>query len=269
MSPKQTSADRAQLLFFGVLILCLASVGGQIAIRIALSRTLERKLAQTARGGREAHEQAVKDSEAKFQAALVEAEAAVPEGRAEQARAQEFERRQAMDAAFAKSPLEKRLKEMAQLGQDSSLDPAARLQKLAKLASPKGSGVRVSRAKKAYAVEVAVPLPAIQIEDHGGKTDTADRHRETQRAAAGIMRDLFAFGAASGLQSVEVSCQQVVEVRGGGSLDSDRREYLELYRAKLEPRSAPSEGWGRTSRTEALRLMRVMHDEFGRVVARP
>jgi hypothetical protein len=267
MSPKQTSADRAQLLFIAVLILGLVSVAAHIGIRVALARTLTRKLAKATRTAIEQHEQAVKDSEAKFQAALLDAEAAVQEGRAGQVREQEFARRQAMDPALAKSAAEKRLLEMATEGQDRSLDAAARLQKLAKLASHKGSGVRVTKEKKGYSVEVAFPLSSIQIDAHGGKVDTSDRHREVRRVVAGIMRDLFAFGASSGLQAVEVSCQNLVKVREGGTAQ-DRNEYLELFRARLEPRSPQSFDWGTMSRTEVLGSIRVIHDEFGRITTR-
>jgi hypothetical protein len=267
MSPKQTSGDRAQLLFIGVLILCLASVAAQIGVQVARLRTFSHKQAKAAELQKEQHEQAVKDSEAKFQAALLDAEAAVQEGRAAKVREQEFARRQAIDPALAKSAAEKRLLEMAKVGQDGSLEAADRLQKLAKLASPKGSGVRVSKTKKAYSVEVAFPLSSVQVDAHGGRTDTADRRREMVRAVAGIMRDLFAFGAASGLQAVEVSCQNLVKYRDGGTTQ-DRSEYMELFRARLEPHSPQGMDWGTISRTEVLGSMRVMRDEFARISVR-
>jgi len=268
MSPKNSSADRARLISVGVLILCLASVAGHLAIRVAMVGTLSRKLGKATQTELAGLVQAKQDAEAKFQAALLDAEAAVREGRAEKVRAQEFQRRQAMEAGFAQSPGEKRLLEMAKVSQDPSLDPAGRLQKLAKLASPKSSGVRVSPVKKGYMVEVAVPLSSIQAETHGGRRDTNDVHREVRRVVAGIMRDLFGFGAAAGLQSVEVSCQQQVEVRGAGLGAEKRQEYRELYRAKLEPPSPANFNWLAMNRIEILPWAHVTNDEFTRMVSR-
>lgn len=270
MSPKKSSAGGGQLLLIGALILCLATLAVHAGIQLALTARLTRKLAQATQAERDRREQAKKESETKFQAALADAEASVQEGRAGQARAQEFQRRQALDPALANSPDEKRLLEMQKLGQDDSLEPATRLQKLAKLAAPKGSGVRVTaEKKKSYSIEVAIPMKAIQaqVETRGGRMDTRDLHREMRRVVAGVMRDLFAFGASSGLQAVEVSCQQIVEVRSGGTGDKSQ-EYRELYRAKWAPHAPANYNWLALSRTEVIPMMTTTKDEFARMVDR-
>lgn len=268
MSPKKARADRERVVWTGVLVLCLVSLAVHAGIRAAMVLSLRQQLAKDDKAELKAREQEVREEEAQFQEAVAEAARAVPEGRAAKARAEEFQRRQRMEESFAQSPEEKRLLEMARLSRESSLGAVGVLEELAKQASPPSSGIRIRHEGKWFAVEVAVPLSKIPVDTRGGKQDPEEWHRAARWAVAGIIRDLFAFGAALNLQSVEVSVQKRVDVSRDSVAHETRQEYLELYRARLASRSDNPEAWLTLGRPEVLRLMSVQHDEFGRIMPR-
>jgi hypothetical protein len=266
--PKKAGADRERLISISVLVLCLVSLAVHVGIRAAMVLSLKHQLKKDAPAELQAREQEVREDEAQFQAALADAAGAVQEGRAAKVRAEEFRRRQGMEESFAQSLEEKRLLEMARLSRESSLGKVGVLEELAKLASPRSSGIRVRREGKWSSMELAVPLSEVPVDTRGGRQDTEDLHRAVRWTVAGIIRDLFAFGAAQDLQSVEVAVLKRVDVSRDSAVPETRQEYLEFYRAGLASRSSNPEVWLSIGRPDVLRMMSVQHDEFGRIMPR-
>lgn len=249
-------------------IVCLVSLAVHAGIRGAMTFSLKQKLAQEAQAELAARQQAVQAAEERFQAEVAAAAQAVQEGAAAKARAEEFSRRQRMEEEFAQTPQEKRLLEMARVSRESSLGPLGVLEELARLASPRSSGIRVRHEGRWYSVEVAAPLSEIPLDTHGGRQDAVDLHRAVRYGVAGIIRDLFAFGAPHDLQSVEVAVLKRVEISREAAVLQTRQEYRELYRAGLASRSSRPEVWMTIGRPEVLRMMTVRRDEFQRVSPR-
>ncbi len=204
----------------------------------------------------------LEEDAAKFERELRVAKNASTENTAGLKRAKEFERRRALDPAFAVTDFEKNMLEMQRIGQDPSVAPNEALERIAKLASPPKSGVGVFEdGEGLYRVEVAFPYGKVVEDNARIEKDLDGIYLQVRREAAGIARDILAFGAGRGVTGVTVSCQDNVTIKGREK--DKRKERRDMYIISAVPGGLD---WSAMSRGEAEKACKKVRDVFPRML---
>jgi hypothetical protein len=181
--------------------------------------------------------------------------------------ADEWTRRQNHDPAFAASVMEKTLLEVERLGKDQALTAEAALQKVAEMVTPPGSRIEVTRGDHGFIVRVAFRLAAVDPNEAGGgtiHTSPAEVRKEIEDVTARVMKDLFEFTGARGIERVSVSCNRALVTGGKGS---ERLAMRSLFRASVEGNKAGDvANWRRLSISQVLTMMKVEHDVLATLV---
>jgi hypothetical protein len=219
-----------------------------------------------ARELRERYEKQEAELESKHRAML--ADARLISGEEARARhADEWQRRQNHDPAFAASVMEKTLLEVERLGKDSSLTAEAALQKAAEMVTPPGSRIEVSDGSRGFVVRVAFRLSAVDPNEAGGgtiRTSPAEIRKEIEDVTAHVIKDLFEYTGARGIERVSVSCNRALVT---GKEGAERLEMRSLYRASVDGVAAGDvSNWRQLSISQVEAMMKVEHDVLATLV---
>jgi hypothetical protein len=181
--------------------------------------------------------------------------------------AQEWQRRQNHDPAMAASVLEKTLLEVEQLGKNPALTDELALTKVAERVTPRGSRIEVTHGDNGFVVRVAFRLSAVDSEETGGATrhnSSAELRKEIEEVTARVIKDLFDYSGARGIQRVSVSCNRALVT---GKDDNERLVMRSLYRAVIGAEQASQiVQWRRLSVAEVESMMKVDHDIISSVI---
>ncbi len=199
----------------------------------------------------------VQEDEEIFNRELEIAKIAAEEDIAKKNRAEEMEQRKTYDPSFAISDTEKNMLEMEKLGREEDLDNKELLEKMAKMASPRGSGVGIFKMKKGgYKVEIAIPYKSVVKNSPLYEHYSRGIYREVRRKSAGIIHDIYKFGGHRGVRKVVVRCQNVVIIRGRKESKHERRDLYVISAAKGK------RDWGNMDREEVEKACRLEKDVF-------
>lgn len=181
--------------------------------------------------------------------------------------ADEWQRRQKHDPALARTLLERTLLEVERVGKDPSLTAEAALRKVAELVAPARSRIEVKPGDSGFIVRLAYRLSAVRPDESGGATHhttSAEMRAEIEHVTARVIKDIFDYCGARGIERLSVSCNRAV-VTGR---DEDRRLVMRsLYRAVVEgPVAATVSSWREVSAGEVGKLMRVEHDVVSGII---
>jgi hypothetical protein len=181
--------------------------------------------------------------------------------------ADEWRRRQNHDPAFAASVMEKTLLEVERLGKDSSLTAEAALQKVAEMVTPRGSRIEVAKGNGGFIVRVAFRLSAVDPNEAGGGTihaSPAEARKEIEDVTARVIKDLFDYTGARGIERVSVSCNRALVT---GKEGAERLVMRSLYRASVEGDAAGNvTNWRQLSVSQIEAMMKVEHDVLATLV---
>lgn len=188
-------------------------------------------------------------------------------GAAAERHAEEWQRRQNHDPALAASLLEKTLLEVERLGKDPALNAEAALRKVAELVTPAGSRIEVTHDDKALRVRVAFRLSSVDPQEAGGVTQhnsSAELRKEIEETTARVIKDLFDYCGARGIQRLSVSCNRAILT---GREPSQRLVMRSLYRAVIDAdKAAAVANWRRISLGQVESMMNVEHDVISGVM---
>jgi hypothetical protein len=179
----------------------------------------------------------------------------------------EWRRRQNHDPALAASIMEKTLMEVDRLGKDPALTAEAALRKVAELVTPPGSRIEVTKGENGFVVRVAFRLSAVDPNEAGGgtlRTSPSEVRKEIEEVTAHVIKDLFEFTGARGIQRVSVSCNRALVTGGAGNEHLVMRS---LFRASIEGNKAGDvASWRRLSVSQIEAMMKVEHDVLATLV---
>jgi hypothetical protein len=219
-----------------------------------------------ARELRERFQREDSDRETKHRAMLADAHLISGED-AKARHADEWKRRQNHDPSFAASVMEKTLLAVERLGNDPALTAEAALQKVAEMVTPPGSRIDVTRGDRGFVVRVAFRLSAVDPNEAGGgtlHTSAAEVRKEIEDVTARVMKDLFKFTGARGIERVSVSCNRALVTGGSGS---ERLAMRSLYRASVEgDKAGDVANWRHLSVSQVEAMMKVEHDMLATLV---
>ena len=202
---------------------------------------------------------------------------------ARQAHDREWAARLAHDSAFARTPLEKNLLAMKRWGADPTLVAQEALEKVALLASPRGSRIEVAGGPDGYQVRVAYMMSQLSENEAGAVTKhhtTQAMRAEIQELSARVMRDLYQSCGSRGIRSIVVSCNHtlldpIIPLNSTPEeKDKLSRRALpkptRLYRVNLDQAHARSVvDWRRVSLSRILQMANVEYDGLTRLIIRP
>ena len=181
--------------------------------------------------------------------------------------ADEWQRRQNHDPALAASVMEKTLLEVERLGKDPALTSEAALQKVAELVTPEGSRIEVTKGDHGFIVRVAFRLSAVDPTESGGATrhtSAAEARKEIEEVTARVIKYLFEYTGARGIQRVSVSCNRALVT---GPQGSERLAMRSLFRASVDGEKAASvSNWRNLSVGQVEALMNVEHDGLATLI---
>lgn len=248
--------ERENVIFYGVAIGVAVTIVIHLILQIISASEAGQIRAQELQAFKSERLLVLVEDEQIFTTELDIAKTARGDNLAAQRREEELDQRRAYEPDFALSNREQAMLEMLQIGGDEEMSPEDALKKIAKLASPSRSGVGVFKQKKGFKVEVAFAYEGV-IKTHPEVGNYLPGiYREVRRTAAGIMRDVFAFGGPHGVTRVVVSCQNMVSIRSKGTRKKERRD-LFLLTADHGKRD-----WTRMSRAEAESAGKKKKDLF-------
>jgi hypothetical protein len=190
--------------------------------------------------------------------------------------AQEWAARLNHDPQLATSILETNLLAMEQLGQDASLAAQNAVERVALLASPKGSRVEVVPEGDGFRVRVAFMMSRVSKQEAGAVTkhhNTATMRLEVEELSARVLRDLYHYCGSRGINYISVTCNHTLRntVVPTGATDEERRLLLQraapvptrLYRLSLDQSQARSVAdWHQVSLSDIVNQCRVEYDGF-------
>ena len=206
------------------------------------------------------HEKREAELEAKHRATMSD-ERLITGAIATEKHAEEWKRRQNHDPALARTVLEKTLLEVEKLGKDSSLTADAAVRKVAELVTPARSRIEVTQGDRGLVLRVAFRLSAVRPQEAGGVThhgSSAEMRAEVEEITAKVIKDIFDYCGARGIQRLSVSCNRAVVIGKG---DNQRLVMRSLYRAAVESEAAAAvANWRSVSVGEVANVMRVEHD---------
>ncbi|HUS35343.1 MAG TPA: hypothetical protein VM680_08340 [Verrucomicrobiae bacterium] len=212
------------------------------------------------RSVRAEHQAMEADLEAKHRALLNDARL-ISGAKAAERHADEWKRRQNHDPKLARTVLEKMLLEVERLGKDPSLTAEAALEKVANLVTPPRSRIEVTHGDHGSIVRVAFRLSAVRPQEAGGAThhqSTAEMRTEIEEVTAKVIKDLFDYCGARGIQRLSVSCNRAILIGKG---ENQRLVMRSLYRASVESEAAAQvASWRIMSAGAVANLMAVEHD---------
>lgn len=181
--------------------------------------------------------------------------------------ADEWARRRAHDPAFANTLIEHTLLKLQRIGQDEALTPEESLRRVAEMVLPIGSRVEVTRAQTGrFAVRAAFRLAAFTRTDSFGAThhtSVSAMRQDIEDATARVMKDLFDYCGARGIESISVSCNSVVSETTKDPLGKEEKisRHRSLYRAILDFETASSvASWRDITLASVKRLMKIDRD---------
>lgn len=196
---------------------------------------------------------------------------------------QEWQLRLSQDAAFAVSPLEKRLLQMRSLGKSDVSPDAQTLRDIARLAAPAGSRVEVSPEGDLQVIRVAFPMSSMSAREQGVATKhhSIESLREEVRAiSAQLARDILSACGARGVRRLTVSCNRALRqtLIPEAATPEERAELLarskvamrRIYRIAVEV--DPSLGgmdWRSVGTHRIQELMKVEQDDLRLIAIEP
>jgi hypothetical protein len=212
------------------------------------------------------HDKQESELEAKHRALLSDTQF-VSGATATQRHTDEWKRRQKHDPEFARTLLEKTLLEVERVGKDPSLTAETALRKVAELVTPPRSRVEIKQGDSGFMVRVAYRLSAVRPEESGGATHhntSAEMRAEIEHVTAQVMKDLFDYCGARGIERLSVSSNRALVI---GKDDERRLVMRSLYRAVVEaPVAAGVSSWREISASEVAKIMHVEHDVLAGII---
>ncbi len=250
------SMERERVIFLGLLAGCVATILIHLVVQVILAAGAAKARELKVEAAKSQRLLVVMESEEKFERELEIAKKAQVEDTAGKNRREEWTKRKDMHPELAHTQMEKNMLEMKRIGEDPEYPDKKALKKIAELASPPRSGVGVSKERRGYKVELAFPYDEV-IDSHPEvKGYMPGIYREVRRTAAGIMRDLFAFGDSHRIYSVLISCQGMVTV---SSREGRKRELRDMFVVRARERG---KRWEDMDRAEAEGEWRLVKDVF-------
>lgn len=175
---------------------------------------------------------------------------------------------------MADSVLETNLLAMERLGQDATLAAQNALERVALLASPKGSRVEVVPEGEGYRIRVAFMMSQVSQQEAGAITKhhtTASMRQEVEELSARLLRDLYRYCGSRGINYISVTCNHTLRqtVVPTGATEEERQLLLNraapiparLYRLSLDQTRARSVAdWREVSLSAIIHLCRVEYD---------
>lgn len=181
--------------------------------------------------------------------------------------AEEWTRRRAHDPAFARTLVEQSILKLERIGKDEALSAEESLRRVAEMVLPSGSRVEVTRAEAGrFKVRAAFRLSAFTPADFTGATHhttVSEMRQDIEDATARVMKDLFDYCGARGIESISVSCNSVVSETTKDPLGKEEKvsRHRSLYRAMLDFEAASSvASWRDITLASVKRLMKVDRD---------
>jgi hypothetical protein len=186
---------------------------------------------------------------------------------ASQRHAQEWQARQNHDPAYAKTILEKTLVEVERLGKDPALNAETALRKVATLVTPPGSRIEVTSGENGFVVRVAFRLAALRPHEAGSAThytSPPEMRKEIEEVTARLIKDLFDYCGARGIERLSVSCNRALLMGQG---DDERLSMRSLFRASIDAAQASNvASWRHLPIAQVASLMRVEHDVISSIM---
>lgn len=274
--------SRSRFGLFGVCgLLLVGIVGYQVLALASLKSQLEAERAASKRQ----HAVAVKAEQAALAAEVAAEESAhkarlrdpefISGAAAGQRHKEEWARRLAHDPQFATTAMETKLLRMEQVGRDPAMAAQAALEEVARLASPMGARVEVTRSGERFTVKVAFRMSSLSANETGAATKhhtTESMRREIEDLSAGVMRDLFDYCGSRGIEKISVSCNHTVRqtpLIPTNATPEEKEELkarttlamVNLYRARLDQTQARAvPDWRQVSMRLLNRMMKVEYD---------
>ncbi|HUT53049.1 MAG TPA: hypothetical protein VM658_06635 [bacterium] len=248
--------EREKVILLGAIIACAATILIHLLIQVVGAVQFHGKVKQELQALKNTRMLQVNENQAKFEQELELAKRAQGENLAGKHRDEEFARRQRLDPAFGRSETEKAMLKMKAIGEDAELAPADAVKKIAKLACPPGSGIGVYPENNGIRVEIAFPYKAV-VDAHPDLLNyLPGYYYEVQKMAAGIMKDVFAFGAGRGISGLTITCQNLERVKKQGTTTREIRDLFIVYG------SPGGRDWLRLSRPEIENVWNKRRDQF-------
>jgi len=246
--------EREELVFYAVVVGCALTVLIHLLVQVGLSISAGRKYDRKEKFLEAGQALKVVEDEEQYAEEMKIVTSGQTEDRAAKKRAEEFEKRQNFDPAYAQSEQEKNLLEMKKLGESPEGSANEVLTKIAKLDSP--------------------PKSEVQIFENGARLDIAFPHKEAIKAAqkifpkypiykavrltaAGILKDLMVLGAPRGVNRVTVRCQDFVSVT-----NATGEEKKEIRNLLVVSGTKAGTDWSKISRFEVEKFWQKQKDEY-------
>lgn len=242
--PKTIATDSPQLWWVGLFLLPLL-VGlqwywDQAEIRVAAARFRSEELAADQKASAELEQiknrnQSILESLRNQHQAQLSDAGLISGATAAASHSADWARRISHDPLLAHSTWETNILKMDALGQDQGLADHVALERVARLASPRGSRIEVGGSENQAELKVAFRMSAVSQHESGAVTKhhTPDElRREVRELSARLIKDIFAACGSRGIARLTVSCNHAVT----SSLvpeDATPQEKTEILRAGM------------------------------------
>lgn len=178
--------------------------------------------------------------------------------------AEEWQRRQNHDPAFASSILEQALLQIQKLGSDPAVASEQALREVARMVAPEGSRIEVTPSGNRFVVRVAFRLGSVMPQEAGGSTkhtSSAEMRREIQEVCARMIQALFDYCGTRGIERLSVSCNRALSAPAPLPDEPDKLEMRSVFRASVDAATAATvTSWRRLSLPEIVSLLKVERD---------
>ena len=179
---------------------------------------------------------------------------------------QEWNRRCEYDSAFAITPREKTILEIAALSKDRSLPAKELLQRVATLAAPKNSTVEVTAVQRGFRVVVTFDMSTMTSGEEGSRTkhtSIESLKREVVEIMSRVSKDMHDHCGRKGIRSISVACTHGVRQSQFGLPLAGTIVTKTIYKCAITGADAKKvPDWRRVPLHKIADMFKVEHDEF-------